>query len=320
MKLLSSISLFILILLTSCSVNQQKASSSHYEGVDFESHEAKKIPLIEPSDSPSGYGPPIKETDSFTSNDSKKVLAFFFYPASFSSLSYLKVVDNIQKYKLSPSVYSGAGFGAVIAAFLARDLTPDHIEWKFFSLMENLKEKKYLSEEWKKEFYQFLKKEFKSLRIEGVEKALVLPVYDKKLGKIRYLSRGDLYNTLVLNFEMNLTGEKLFYSPIVMGDLKIEKLKEKGVDKIAVLNSLGKEIKFHNTNHYLIGLYSKLIGFAAKDYSKKEKNKIWINITLKDREIDRASEIQNLFQSTINQNREKLNELKEFIKKESKLK
>jgi len=318
MKFLRLLFLLIPVLLISCSISETKLSTSSYEGVDFESSDAKKIPLIEQNDSPSGYGPPIKENPNFVVNESKKVIAFFFYPASFSSLSYLKIVDNLQKYKIYPSVYSGAGFGAVIAAFLARGLTPDHIEWKFFSLIEKLKGKKYLSSEWKEEFHLFLNKEFKNLRIEGVKKALVLPIYDKKLGKIRYLSRGNLYNTLVLNFEMNTSGNKLFYSPLVMGNLKIEKLKYKGVDKIAVLNSLGKEIRFYNTNHYLIGLYSKLIGFASRDSATTGKDKVWINITLKNREIDRANEIQTLFQSTISQNEEKLNELKEFIKRNQK--
>ncbi|OUR92850.1 hypothetical protein A9Q84_20260 [Halobacteriovorax marinus] len=317
MKLVGLLTLLILI---SCSVSEKEKDFSVYSGVNFDNSDSKKIPLIEAGDSRSGYGPPVKEMSQFETLASKKVVAFFFYPASFSSLSYLKVVDNLRKYKIHPSVYSGAGFGAVIAALLAKGLTPDHIEWKFFSLIDKLKGKKYLSIDWKEEFHLFLKKEFQSLRIEGVKHALVLPVYDKKMGKIRYLSRGNLYNTLVLNFEMNISGNKLFYSPLVVGNLQIDKLMNKGVDKIAVINSLGSKINFYETNHYLIGLYSKLIGFSLRESIKKNENKLWINLSLKNREIDRANNIQNLFQSTINLNKEKIDELKQFIKKESKIK
>ncbi|GEM_PF-4543393 len=308
--------LISLILLSSCSTKREYSYSSVYEGVDLLSTEGKLVPLIESKGQTQSYGPILKGDADFVNQKSQEVRALFLYPGALPSITYLKFVDNLQKYNLGPSVYSGAGFGAVIAAFLAKGLTTDHIEWKFFSLLEELKGKDYYSDEWRSVLYKFLKSEFKDLRIESLKKALVLPIYDKKLQQIRFLSRGNLYNVLLINLEVDNLSSKEYQSPLINGKLKIEELKRNGIDSIAVLNILSENLNFYKTNHYLIGLYGKLIGYA-KIESVQNRDKIqWFNLKRNNVELDRIIDMQELQQTTINKNENILKELRDFFKKE----
>ena len=307
--------LLSLLLLSSCASKKELSYSSVYEGVDV-SIDDKSIPLIESKGHTQSYGPVLTEDTDYVNKKSEKIKALFFYPAAMSSIAYLKFVDNLQKYKVSPSVYSGAGFGAVIAAFLAKGLTTDHIEWKFFSLLESLKDVEYYSPRWKKIVYKVLREEFEGLSLEGLEKALVLPIYDKKLRKVRYLSRGNLYNVLLINLELDNTSNAFFQSPVINGDLKIEKLAKNGVDSVAILNALGGNLNFYKTNHYLIGLYGKMIGYSKIEAASSSKEIKWFNLKKQNVELDRISDLQDLQQTIINKNKDILIELREFFKKE----
>ncbi|WP_372653929.1 hypothetical protein [Halobacteriovorax sp.] len=308
--------LISLIFIASCSSKKEYNYSSVYEGVDLSRNEGKLIPLIESKGQTQSYGPILKEGASFVNHKSEEVKALFLYPGALTSITYLKFVDNLQKYNLGPSVYSGAGFGAVIAAFLAKGLTTDHIEWKFFSLLEELKEKEYYSDEWRSIVYKFLEVEFKDLRIEGLKKALVLPIYDKKLHQVRFLSRGNLYNVLLINLEVDNLSSKNYQSPLINGKLHIEELKNNGIDSIAVLNVLSESLNFHKTNHYLIGLYGKLIGHAKIETQQNRKKIQWFNLNRNNVELDRIIDMQELQQTTINKNKNTLKELRDFFKKE----
>lgn len=308
--------LISLILLTSCSTKKEYSYSSVYEGVDLSKTEAKLVPLIESKGQTQSYGPVLKEDTDFVNRKSQEVNALFLYPGALTSITYLKFVDNLQKYKIEPNVYSGAGFGAVIAAFLAKGLTTDHIEWKFFSLLEELKEKDYYSREWRSVLYKFLESEFKDLRIEGLKRPLVLPVYDKEIQKVRFLARGNLYNVLLINLEVDNLSNNKYQSPLINGKLEIVELKKNGVDSIGVLNILSENLNFHKTNHYLIGLYGKLIGYA-KIETQQNRDKIkWFNLQRNNVELDRIIDMQELQQTTINKNESTLKELRDFFKKE----
>lgn len=313
--------LFVLIFIFSCATKEKVAdsgASSSYTGVSVEKDYNKKIPLIEAKKTSKAYGPEVEFKEYFGKRDAKEVVAIYLYPSLFNSLAYLKVVDNLQKYKKYPSVYSGAGMGAVIAAFFAMGLTPDHIEWKFFALLESLKNEKFQSREWKSIVSKFLRKEFKNKRIEQLKKALILPVYDKKLGKIRYLSRGNLYNILVINIDLSEDTNRVFLSPLVMGDLKIELLLSKGIDKIAVLNALGPVLHFKRGDHFYVGIYSKLIGQANRLTEIESSNIEWFNFLLGDRSINIVNDLQKLMMNSINSNKELVLKLNEFVEKEKK--
>ncbi len=312
-------SLFLLIsiiLLSSCSTKREYSYSSVYEGVDLSRTENKQVPLIESKGQTQSYGPILKEDSDYVNQKSEKIKALFLYPGAMTSITYLKFVDNLQKYKLEPSIYSGAGFGAVIAAFLAKGLTTDHIEWKIFSLLESLKEIEYYSSDWKEIVYKFLKSEFEGDKLEGLRKALVLPIYDKKLQKIRYLSRGSLYNILLINLELDNTTNAFYQSPVTNGNLNIEGLKSNSVDRVAVLNSLGQELNFFKTNHYLIGLYGKMIGYAKVESERNQEDVHWFNLKRNNVELDRIIDLQDLLQTTMNKNENILKELRDFFKKE----
>lgn len=313
MRIVLLISLF---LFTSCSTKKSYNYSSVYEGVSLSNVDEKEIPLIEPSGQRQSYGPVIKEDTSYTNSNFKKVKALFLYPAAMPSITYLQFVDNLQKYKLEPTIYSGAGLGAVIAAFLAKGLTTDHIEWKLFSLLEELKGIDYYSSSWRDLVYQFLKKEFKNDKVENLKKALILPIYDKKLNKVRYVSRGDLYTILIINLEIDNRSSKLFQSPLINGDLDINELKNNGVDRVAVINSLGSELNFHKTNHYLIGLYGKLIGYERIESKKSDETIRWFNLVRNNVELDRIVDLQKLQQTTLNKNESTLEKIRDFFKKE----
>ena len=309
--------LFLFLSLVSCAAPKSTNSGS-YIGVDLEGGVEKKIPLIEGNGNSRSYGPDVKGAETFAKQRAKEIVGLYLYPAGFNSLAYLKVVDNLQKYKTLPSVYSGAGLGAVVAAFLAMGVTPDHIEWKFFALLEKLAPHQYLSDEWKSILFKFLKKEFKNKRIEQLRTALILPVYDKKLGKTRYLSRGSLYNILVINLNLEASRSSKFGSPLMYGNLKIQRLMSKGVDRVAVVNALGEELNFSHANHFLIGIYGKLIGQAKKFTENQNENEKWFNLNLGKRSIDKVQDLQKLILRSLENNEEVMNSLKEFIEKESK--
>ncbi|ATH09354.1 hypothetical protein BIY24_15815 [Halobacteriovorax marinus] len=310
------LSFLFLILVVSCSSTKEYRYSSVYEGVDVERVEEKEIPLIENKTTTQSYGPVLGEESDYVNNQSKKVKALFLYPGAMNSITYLKFVDNLQKYKVEPVVYSGAGFGAVMASFLAKGFSTDHIEWKFFSLLDKIKGLEYYSSEWREVVYKFLKDEFGEDRLEGLKKALILPIYDKKLRKVRYLTRGSLYNVLVVNLEIDNTSSDQYQSPMIEGSLSIGDLTLKGVDEVAVLNILGNSLNFYKTNHYLIGLYGKLIGSVNQQSAIESKGITWFNLKRNNSELDRIVDLQELQQTTYNKNEDIVKKLREFFKKE----
>ncbi|WP_127715676.1 hypothetical protein [Halobacteriovorax sp. HLS] len=306
--------LLILITLSSCSQLDSTNESYSYIGVDLEKESYKKIPIIEGKKTVSGYGPEVDSKEVFEASVPSDVIGLYLYPAGFNSLSYLRIVSQLQKYQITPNVYSGAGMGAVIASLLAMGISPDHAEWKFFSLMESFKDSVYLSSEWKKVFFKFLKSEFEDKRIEELKYALILPIYDKKLGKVRYLSRGNLYNVLVINFDFNEESE-YFQSPLLRGDLQISDLMDKGIDRLAVVNSLGEELSLSEGNHFLIGIYSKLAGLAIHHKEVINDKLRWFNINLKQVYMDKVKDLQQLMRNSVEDNDQSIVALREFMQK-----
>lgn len=311
MKILSFL---ILISLCSCASFTSTDESYSYIGVDLEKEHYKKIPIIEGKSMSSGYGPEVDAKEVFNATAPSDVVGIYLYPAGFNSLAYLRVISQMQKYQSTPNVYSGAGMGAVIASLLAMGVSPDHIEWKFFSLMESFKDKVYLSNEWKEVFYKFLKNEFQDKRIEELKYALILPIYDKKLGKVRYLSRGNLYNVLIINFDFDESSQ-YFQSPMLRGDLQISELMDKGVDRLAIVNSLGSQLNLSEGNHFLIGIYSKLAGLAIHRKEIVNDKLQWFNISLKQANMDKVEDLQQLMRNSVDDNEQSIMALKEFMQK-----
>jgi len=271
--------MMVLSIFVSCTQKAivSKKAEFFLDGVDIErSNNEKDIPVIEKViRDKNQIGPsPINESYSEVEKKRLPVVAIELGPSLNRAVVYSAVFKGLERGEVPVHIVSGVGMGALSAAFYARGDTPELVEWKFHNLMAKLNGKRVYSSDWKESLYEFIKKEFKNVRIENLKKALILPVFDKKSKEVIYLKKGLLFDVLIsnFNFERSRNYSKGYISAMEWKPFSGNRLKKYGADIVLSFDTLGKDISFLDYyDEYIFGLYNKTSSLISKEVKNEQK-------------------------------------------------
>lgn len=302
--------------LLSCS-KAQKTGEAQYNlsGVTLDSRVINKATLPYIKNEPivdNTFGPRPSDVTHFTKKTKlNAVLAVNLGAGLNKTIGYVSVLKNLERYSIKPSIISGAGMGAVIASLYAVGNTPEHIEWKLFKLFSKLKGHRALSNDWLEKVSLFLQKEFKKEKIQSTNISLHIPLYDKKLRRLRYFSRGSLYNVLYANFIFTANSKRRFLSPLKIFSYDPNYLKKKGADIIVAYDVLGEKISFKNKSDYLFGIYAKASGQISRIVGHERH----LLLSLESMELDTSENLQKYIYKSLISSETFSEILREDIKK-----
>lgn len=166
---------FILLFLLSCSSVQNK-SKSNDEVVNINDlYELKNIQISEKV--PVNYGPSLIAYEKYEEAQKKeaKLFSIDFYPALYKSFGYISLFKELEKKELKPAVVSSFGFSSVVVALYAKNMKANIVEWKSYSLYQDLKEYSPYSKDWLKTVKDFLEKEFGNLKLSQLKILMLIP-------------------------------------------------------------------------------------------------------------------------------------------------
>jgi hypothetical protein len=256
MKFIFTISIIFSFL--SCAVDKRR-NTSELETVNFSQkfHSPKVETGIEGEDI---YGPSAEIT-----NDEKEVLsqkqaivALDFSPALYHSLSYLKLISDLEKKKVNISVVISSGFSAIIAALYGKYKSANRLDWKAYALIKKLeKENKVYSTSWLKTVEIFLKEEFQDIRLEQLKLLVVIPTYDEKNNKLVLKHTGPVVEAIMSSLRIQNSRESFLLNPSIE---YFGKEKSFGVDKVFRVSAFPRNFKLETTSGFVLGIYSKLAG------------------------------------------------------------
>ncbi len=251
------------------STSNQKSSLEH-ASQGFEEHqqntvsldgelENEKLGQVEVNENgiDASYGPRANEDGKLNTDTKKeKVRGLFLGGVGYETFSSLQAVQELQSKGVRFHVYSGSGFGLLLATFLAAGKSVDQIEWFFFKLKKDLESYAIYSEEWSSFLIKNSMDFIKSSRMEDLSGTLVVPLYHNPSKKIHYFTKGEIGK--YLQASLSLDSEALYAAAIHRSLFATLGLNVVHSDQIFCLDNLGKKIKFKNLDHYLLGLANRL--------------------------------------------------------------
>lgn len=194
------------------------------------------------------------------------------------------------------SVYSGAGMGAIVAAYLAEGTTPEIIEWKFHKFFQKTKDFRVFSDKWLERVEKDLLIEFKGKKIQNTRFTLLIPVYNSEERRIEFIRRGNLYDKLLINVTLNKNSTTKYINPIFAGEIKTNDFRKLGVQKLVSINTLGKKISFSKNEDFLFGIYGKLASaYVMNSGIKDEYNLV---LKLDNLNLDSSENLPEYLRST----------------------
>ncbi len=228
--------------------------------VDFEDMGPRKVVQIENKKS-IDYGPPLEGDEGLEGEDSnnRPVLALDLLPSLYFSIGYVSTIKELEKKNIRVDIVSSFGFSSVVAALYAKYGTANMVEWKMFELFQKLGDKKPFSTEWRNILNSFTEKEFKELKLNQLQKVLIIPHI--KSGEIRLdLSEkvSDAISKAVnlSNKSSLMTFNRYDYS---------KKLASYGADHIYRISLLPEKISFKRPDGFLFGVFSRIKSSTHED-------------------------------------------------------
>jgi hypothetical protein len=88
-------------------------------------------------------------------------------------INYVSVLKVLERHNLSPTVVTGTGMGAIVAAMYAEGMTPEVIEWNFYKYFKETKINKPYEKDWIKHVDRVLLSKFKNSKIEETKKSFL---------------------------------------------------------------------------------------------------------------------------------------------------
>ncbi len=213
-------------------------------------------------------GPNSGNTNSINA-PKKKVWGLFLGPGINRTIGHAVAVRAIHEKEIKFNMISGTGLGAVVAAYLAMELTPEVIEWKFHKFFLKIKNKRPYSTEWLTQVKKSLLADFENLQIQSTKLTLIIPVYSYSDNKIEYARRGNLKEKILENLQLEKAKGK-YISVLTNKSVSFQKLRELGMQVIVSIDALSGKVKFLKQEDFLIGIFGKLA--AAKSESTADFN------------------------------------------------
>jgi hypothetical protein len=167
--------LLTILFLVSCA-NAPKVKKNSDEIVNINDLYNKKHIEIE-KEVPTDYGPSIivdKEYEDANTVESK-LFAIDLYPALYKSFGYISLFKELEAKSLKPAVVSTFGFSSIMAALYCKHLKANIVEWKSYSLFQDIKDIEPHSKEWYEKIEDFLDKEFGKSKLSQLKILLLIP-------------------------------------------------------------------------------------------------------------------------------------------------
>lgn len=259
-KTLRLFGLFIILTLTACSTNKIDESHTRFASIDL--NPKNNFDKVEPLISPSDYS---ENGSNDKTGKVKNVVGLVFGPGVNRTIGYIPLLKHFDKNKFSYHVISGSGMGALFAAYMAMGKSHNIIEWDFYQLFRKLEGVIPYSSEWLEIVDGEILKKFQGVKIQSLQKLLVIPLYDLENNELKYFYQGDLYLALKYNFTFvpKEKGQR-FVSALKGSPFEVAKLEEFGVDSWIGFDSLGDRLTFDKIgDDYLVGVFGKQISLKS---------------------------------------------------------
>lgn len=261
--------------------------------VDWTKVDQKPIPkIIDQGSSSHGPAPlgPVTETSKAEENKSLP-RALVLGPGGYRSIGHISFLQEIKLKGIKPQVIVGHGLSSVIAAYYAFGFAPDYIEWKFFKLINSLNDLDIFSKPWLKIVKASLLKDFDKKRIEEGSLTLIVPVKNRKTGKVIYLKRGELVSALMANLDHKGMLSKKYEPAFTESFFNRSALEGIGIKQIIAVDLISMGITWVKGSGYLNGIYEKAATVSLKSKGKAD---IMLSYELEKFAIDNKKSVADL--------------------------
>jgi hypothetical protein len=280
---LKRISLFITILsllalFASCGT--QKPHPSPLDDsltVDWTKVDQKPVPEIK--DEPiAQVGPlPLNDLGSFgpgKSNVKQEVndvpRALVLGPGGYRVLGQIALLKEMKVKNFRPQVVIGHGLASIVAAYYAFGYAPDYIEWKFFKFINALDDEKPFSKEWLRLVERNLLDELQEKNIEEGKLTLIVPVRNRKSGRINYLRRGALKPALLANLDHKGFVSKKYEPAFTVALFNRGNLRKIGIGEVYLVDMVTDGITWEKGSGFLNGIFEKAATVTLKSKAKTD--------------------------------------------------
>ena len=96
-------------------------------------------------------------------------------PGIYRTINYVSFLKVLEKHNLSPSIITGTGLGAIVAAMYASGMTPEAIEWLFYKYFKEKSKNKLYDPDWIAEVDESFIKKIKTINIQETKRKFWRP-------------------------------------------------------------------------------------------------------------------------------------------------
>ena len=304
-----SLSYFLLIFLlglsflSGCSLQTRKEidmkkEKSPYLGVEVESVEEDTSPKIEEQSGPKTdqYGPLPLEGNKQSSQGQapEPVVALYIGSGNYRTLASLGFFQKLLREDINIRIFSGEGFGALLASLFASEVTPERIEWLFFKFIKTGGNRELFYEDWRESLKETFYSELNYQNIDEVPIFLTLPVYSENQEKVVFRDSGELFSLLDAQFPGSQGNLK---TPLDRSFRPIEELFAAGADLVVGLNVLGKKVSFVHGNDRNLPLYRTAMERLKKIIEEEKDRALFFDLSLEKIGLDTTEELPFIIQN-----------------------
>jgi hypothetical protein len=265
--------LFMMMLLTGCTVLRSRGeiekseaveSQSLLVGVNLKAEEGSLLtPKIVSQEVGNEFGPSLPDVqgqDAYRNAGARlyPIIALNFGPGLMRGYLHLHTLREFERHQVRPSIITGTEIGAVIGILYAFGLTPDVIEWRFINFLREAEGIKPGSREWVGKVKSVLLQDLAGRRIEEAALTLLIPTYSQSSRTISMNRHGNIGELIRLQYSFRPErrgGHEISAFPF--DPLFAEQLRSNGADLIFFSNVLGESILFDTPDSYLFGLFGR---------------------------------------------------------------
>lgn len=209
--------------------------------------------------SDAGIGPQFSDLSTNPQNKVEKVRALFFAEGGMHALSYLGVIKAMENEGQSYAIVSGAGMGAILAAFYCAGIPSDQVEWFFYKLGGELRAEQanFLSKSWLSLVEKSLQKQFGQQTLQSFKHTCTFPIYSPESNSVEYYGRGKIVPILMANLRYSSqSGEGR--SPVIYPFDPVKELQRLGAEETLMVYSDLTQLQFLKWDGFLLGIFGKV--------------------------------------------------------------
>ncbi len=271
----------LLILISSCQTRSRK--NNQISVVDLDESSSK--PKVTDKDSKENvYGPlnegavPIEDSDKKI--EKNPIIALHLAPALYNSFAYIELLDQMERLGVRPKIIVTSGFNSIVAALYAKYESANRVNFKMFSLLNQLKNKEAFSSDWMDSVSDFINDEFEEERQERLKIIVIIPAYKGR--KVHLLKSGPLAQNIIDAIDLNRLNENFLLRPSLAYRKEVNQM---GIDLSFYYSVFGAEDKISAPSGYLLGVYRKVRGFGRDPKAGFEQ------INVNNKNIDKVSNL-----------------------------